>query len=79
MGNIRARVKVLAAAVAAGAVVTMGALAALIGTEAPQTKAITASAGDTSTQATPPPTPPTAMAVPPVKVQKWQGAGWPGQ
>ncbi len=82
MTNICARTKVVAAAIAAGVVVTMGALTvALSGTEA---HAVTAplgvgGGGDTSTQATPPPVPPTADAKPPVKAKKWQGNGWPGQ
>jgi hypothetical protein len=76
MDTIRARVKVLAAAVAAGAVVAMGALTATFSSfEAPKLTAMPA--GDTVTQApTPPPTASIPMAVPPVKAPKWHAGRW---
>ncbi len=76
MDTIRARVKVLAAAVAAGAVVAMGALTATFSSfEAPKLTATTA--GDTVTQApTPQPTESITMAVPPVKAPKWHAGRW---
>jgi hypothetical protein len=77
MDNVRARVKVIAAVGAAGAVVTMGALtAALSGTEAPEVRAASGGAGDTSTQAPPPPTPSIEKAEPGVKSPKWKVGIW---
>ena len=77
MTDICARTKVVAAAISAGVVVTTGVL--LNGTEAHAVTATIEGPANTSTQGTPPPTPPTKMAVPPLKAKKWHGGGWPGQ
>ena len=75
----RARVKLVAAAVAAGVVATMGALTvALSGTEAHAVPAAITGADDTSTQAPPPPKPQITKAAPALKAPKWHGNGWPG-
>ena len=77
MDNIRARVKVIAAVGAAGAVVTMGALtAALSGTEAPDVTAASGPAGNTVTQTPPSTTRSIEKAVPPVKSPKWAIGIW---
>jgi len=72
--------KVVAAAIAAGAMVTMGALTvALNGVEAHAVTAISEGAGDTFTSAPSTNTPPVPKATPAVKAPKWHGNGWPGQ
>jgi hypothetical protein len=78
VGNIRGRVKVIAAVAAAGAVVTMGAVtAALNGAEAPVVRATQiGGAGDTSTAAPPPSTLPITKAAPAVLAPGWK-AHWP--
>jgi hypothetical protein len=77
MSNISAQTKMVAVAVAAGVVVTMSALTvALSGNEARADEL--GVAGNTSTQAPPPSTPPTTKAAPPMKSPKWHGNGWPG-
>ena len=77
--NSCARVKVVAAAIGAGVVVTMGALTvALSGTQAHAGTAKIGGAGNTITETTPPSTPPVKMAVPALKAHKWHGGDWPG-
>jgi hypothetical protein len=78
VGNIRGRVKVIAAVAAAGAVVTMGAVtAALGGAEAPVVRATQiGGAGDTSTAAPTPSTRSVAKAAPDVLAPGWK-AHWP--
>jgi hypothetical protein len=78
VGNTWARAKVMGVAISAGVVVTMGALTAVL--SGPEAHAVTGAingAGNTSTQATPPPTLQTPMAKPTQTAKSWTGKGWP--
>ena len=70
--GICARAKVVAAAIAAGVVVTMGAMTvALSGTQAHAVTEKIGGAGNTRTETTPPSTRPVTMPVPALKAHKW--------
>jgi hypothetical protein len=62
-----------AAAIAASAIVTVGAIAAAIGQEHTTTAASGMSIGQTMTSTTPPTTPPVTLASPMVKAPKPKG------
>jgi len=75
--EMRVRIKVVAAAIGAGVIVTMGALTmALSGNEANGSTAALGGAGNTSTQGTPPPTLATPVAVPTQTAHRWAPGIW---
>ena len=75
--NVRARI--VAAALAAGVLLTMGTLTVALGNdEASASPPTTNTAGETAVQTTPPPTPVVKLAAPAVTAKKWPGKDWPG-